>query len=420
MTNKQLSLQNWLDYLETLHPKTIDLGLDRIKQVALSLQLLPLSNFVITVAGTNGKGTSVALLENIFLAADYKVGSYTSPHLLHYNERTKINGIPAADAALCEAFTIIEQARGQISLTYFEFGTLAALWLFKQAALDIIILEVGLGGRLDAVNIVDADIALISTIALDHMEYLGHNREAIGKEKAGIMRAQKPVVCGDHATPTSIYTYAAQIKAPLYLYGRDYNYRQTNNEYWHWQSKTKHWINLPIPKIPLQNAAAVLKVVELLPEPFNISEKNIVTALQNVQVAGRFQWLPGKIPCILDVAHNPAAAAWLAAKLEQYPIQGNTYAVIGMLADKDHKETVKQLIGQVQVTEWFVGGLSVARGMTGKALAKSVMAVTTQKVNSYDTVTEAYKHAMQQAQASDRIIVFGSFFTVAEVIQLRL
>jgi dihydrofolate synthase/folylpolyglutamate synthase len=409
------SLQSWLNYLETLHTKSIDLGLDRIKQVAHSLQLLPFPQFVITVAGTNGKGTSVALLENIFIAAGYHVGSYTSPHLLKYNERTKINAIPVADDALCEAFAIIEQARGQISLTYFEFGTLAALWLFKQANLDAVVLEIGLGGRLDAVNIVDADIALISTIALDHMEYLGHDRESIGKEKAGILRAHKPAVCGDYATPDSICAYAQEIQAPLFLQDKDFRVEQINEYFWNWNSKTKQLLQLPIPKIPLQNAAAVLKVIELLPAQFNITDQHIIKALQTVQVAGRFHLIPGKVPTIVDVAHNPAAAAWLANKLHQHPIQGRTLAVIGMLADKDHYTTAKQL-AQV-VTEWFVGGLSVPRGMSAEELAASVREATRQKVNCYNTVTMAYEQALQQAQVNDRIIVLGSFFTVAEVMQ---
>lgn len=413
-----MSLQKWLTYLETLHPKAIDLGLERVKQVAQTAQLLSPSYFVITVAGTNGKGTSVALLEAVLSAAGYRVASYTSPHLLRYNERVKIKGIAVDDSALCEAFTAIEAARAHTSLTYFEFGTLAALWLFKQMPLDVVILEVGLGGRLDAVNIIDADIALISTIALDHMEYLGSNREAIGREKAGILRAHQAAVCGDFDVPASILRYAQQLQTPLYVYGKDYTYQQNDKDHWQWQSELKQLMALPIPNIPLQNAAAVLKVLELLPDNFSINKNHIIASLQKVQVAGRFQIIPGAIPCILDVAHNPAAAGWLADKLQQTPGHGRTLAVIGMLADKDHQATVKPLVEQI--TEWYVGGLSVTRGMAAPLLAQAMIAAGIKTIKIYDTVVQAYNNAVQQAQPGDRILVFGSFYTVAQVMQLRL
>ncbi len=411
-------LQDWLAYLETLHPTVIDLGLARIKQVAQTLQLLPLPKFVITVAGTNGKGTSVALLESIFLSAGYKVGTYTSPHLIRYNERIKINGAAVTDAALCEAFIIIEQARGDTTLTYFEFGTLAALWLFNQVPLDVVILEVGLGGRLDAVNIVDPDIALITTIELDHVEYLGADRETIGMEKAGIMRKHKPVVCGDHHMPTSIQTQAEQTNAVLYTYAKAFNYEQINEKEWCWQNQAGQLTQLPVPKIPLQNAAAVLQVLTLLPPTLAIAKEAIVVGLRRVRVAGRFQVFNDKFTCILDVAHNPAAAKYLAEKLHAQPIKGRTLAVIGMLADKDQQATVKALASEI--TEWFVGGLQVPRGANAQMLAQALSRAGLIHVNTYNTVEEAYENATKQAHVEDRVIVLGSFHTVAQIMQLRL
>ncbi len=412
------NLPDWLCYLETLHPKTIDLSLDRVCAVARSAGMLPFPFFTITVAGTNGKGTSCALLEAVFLAAGYRVGVYSSPHLLCYNERVRVKGEAVSDALLCEAFFEIEQVRAkEISLTYFEFGTLAALSIFKKTALDVVILEVGLGGRLDAVNIVDADVALINTIALDHMEYLGSDREAIGWEKSGIMRAGKPVVCGDFNRPNSVVQYAKKLGTLLYIYGNDFVYEKLQNG-WQWRNSVMQLSDLPLPAIPLQNAAAVLQVLALLPAQFTISAAAIRAGLQRVKVAGRFQILSGEIPCILDVAHNPAAAILLAQQLQALPCSGRTLAVIGMLADKDQPGIIQPL--KHLVAEWFAGSLKVARGSTADELAQALLAVGITAVNIYDTVQTAYEKALSAAQPGDRIIVFGSFYTVAQIMQLRL
>lgn len=412
-----MNLTQWLNHLETLHPNTIDLGLERVAQVAHTLELLPFACPVITVAGTNGKGSTVALLENIFLAAGYKVGAYTSPHLIHYNERTRINAQSVEDAALCAAFAAIEQARGTISLTYFEFGTLAALLIFKQLALDVVILEVGMGGRLDAVNIVDADVAVISTIAIDHTEWLGKDRETIGLEKAGIMRAYTPTVCGDFATPASVRDYAKKLPAILYCQGEDFGY-ETTADGWRWWGHTRQLTDLPIPAIALQNAATVLQTIALLPPALKITESAIKKALQTVRVTGRFQIIAGEVQQILDVAHNPAAGALLAQQLQTQTCSGRTLAVIAMLTDKDMAGTIEHLINTI--TDWHVAGLDVPRGGKADVLAGHLRMQGAQIVYEHADVATAYKTALANAQVGDRIIVFGSFYTVAEVLRLAL
>lgn len=393
------NLSSWLTYLETLHPKAIDLGLDRVGKVAHALNLIPFNSFVITVAGTNGKGSCVALSESILSAAGYRVGAYTSPHLLRYNERVRINGEFVTDEMLCKAFVEIEKARGDVSLTYFEFGTLAALLLFKQANLDVAILEVGMGGRLDATNIIDADIAIISSIALDHTEWLGNDREAIGFEKAGIMRAGKSCVCGDFDVPQSIRKYAQELRTNLYCPNEGSGYS---------------FDNLPLPKIAQQNAATVLKAIELLPQTFEVNRNAIKTGLKQVFLPGRFQII-GKT--ILDVAHNPAAGELLAKNLQLMPCSGRTLAVVGMLSDKDILGTIQPLFPHVSA--WYVGGLDVPRGAPTKLLADQIR-IGANTVSEYISVTAAYRQALADAQPSDRIIVFGSFYTVAEVMQLGI
>lgn len=410
-----MNLNAWLSYLETLHSKPIELGLDRITQVAKNLQLLPCEKIVITIGGTNGKGSCVALLEQIGLAAGYKVGAYTSPHLLKYNERIRINNTDVTDEALCEAFAQIDQIRGHITLTYFEFSTLAALLLFKQNDIDFLVLEVGMGGRLDAVNIVDPDIGLISTIALDHMEWLGPDRESIGREKAGIMRPHKPVICGDFNVPLSIKNHAQQIQAKLFIPEKDFSYHEQENS-WSWSSQNQTINNLPLPRIELQNAASVLMAVELI-QP-KIPATAIVEGLRKVFVPGRFQKMDEKPERIFDVAHNPAAAALLAKQLQKTAKKGRTLAVIGMLKDKDQVGTVTPLLSQID--SWYVGGLNLPRGGSAKDLAAILTKEGAKQVHDYETVTSAYLAALKNANPEDRVIIFGSFYTVAEAMQVRL
>lgn len=408
------NLAEWLSYLETLHPKTIDLGLERIKTVAARLDCLSYSCPVITVAGTNGKGSCVTLTETILLAAGYRVGSYLSPHLFSYNERVRINGKAIDDKSLCDAFVLIDKARGDISLSYFEFGTLATLLIFKKANLDAIILEVGLGGRLDAVNIVDADLAIISTIALDHMEWLGDDREKIGFEKAGIMRSGKACVCGDFEVPDSVRRHADTVGATLYCQNEEFGYERNENV-WSWWSKKQRLDNLPIPSIELQNAATALMAIELLQNKFRISFQSIEQGLKQVFLPGRFQTIHANNKLIiLDVAHNPAAAKLLAKKLNETFCSGKTIAVMGMLADKDILGTMANLLDNI--AEWYVGGLFVPRGASADCLAKGLSDLGVKKVYVYETVTEAYQAALTQVSAQDRMIVFGSFYTVAEVL----
>jgi dihydrofolate synthase/folylpolyglutamate synthase len=406
--------EDWLSYLETCHPKAIDLGLERIKSVATRLDVLPLNSLVITVAGTNGKGSCVALTQAILAAAGYRVGTYTSPHLLDYNERIQITGKPVSDTALCEVFERIEKVRADVSLTYFEFGTLAALCLFKQARLDVIILEVGLGGRLDAVNCVDADIAVISMVDLDHMEWLGHTREHIAKEKAGIMRTHKPCVFGDFLPSTSICEQAVLEDVPLYRQGQQFEYKKQLAS-WSWQSQRQILTDLPLPSIDLQNAATVLQVIELLNKSFSISRYAIEEGLKQVFIPGRFQIIEQEgIPFILDVAHNPAGGRCLARRLMQEPCSGKTYAIVGMLADKDISNTVAPLVSQID--QFYLADLEVPRGATAAQLNQHVMQLSdkalTQRFSSPVMAVQAICKVINQG---DRVLVFGSFHTVGLV-----
>lgn len=409
------TLEQWLQHLEIKHPQWMELGLARVQQVADRLQLVTMPCPVITVAGTNGKGSTVATLTTIYKAANYQVGCYTSPHLLHYNERIQINQTPATDEQLIGAFEQIEQARGDISLTYFEFSTLAALLLFKQAKLDIIILEVGLGGRLDAVNIIDADIAIITTIALDHQQWLGDTREQIGFEKAGIFKPHKLAICGDFDIPTTVRAQAEKLAIPLYCQTYDFGFTQQSNQ-WEWWNRHCRLANLPIPQLYLQNVATALQAIYLLQAQLPVSELAIHQALAKVKVIGRWQEITTS-PCqvIVDVAHNPAAAKALAEKLQQQPCAGKTYAVVGMLADKDIEHTLQEL--HRVINAWYVADLSaIPRGASATTLSGLLTKITTAPVYPKQNVHQAFAQAMRQANTMDRIIVFGSFHTVAPIL----
>lgn len=410
------SKKEWLTYLETCHPKSIDLGLERIKQVGARLEVLRFDCPIIIVAGTNGKGSCVALTTAILTAAGYRVGSYTSPHLINYNERIQIDNQPVSDAALCETFTQIEKARGSISLTYFEFGTLAALCLFKQAQLNAILLEVGLGGRLDAVNCVDADISMISMIDFDHMEWLGHTRELIAKEKAGIMRANKPCVVGDFNPPRTIYDHAALINTPLYLQGKGFSYKKHHST-WSWESQKQTLTQLPLPTILLQNAATVLQTIELFANQFFIPKNAIEEGLKRVFLPGRFQHVEkNSIPFILDVAHNPAGGRCLARQLAQHHSNGETYAIVGMLKDKDIMNTLTPLIKQID--HWYLADLEEPRGATAEQLNQCVSKLNPAAFcRQFSSPVSAYHHACHAAQPTDRILVLGSFHTVGPILE---
>ena len=414
------TLAEWLAWQETLHPVEIDLGLERIAAVARDLGLLTPACPVITVAGTNGKGSSVALLETILRAAGYRVGVYTSPHLLRYNERIRIDGVAVSDADLCAAFARVDEVRGERSLTYFEFGTLAALALFATADLQAMVLEVGLGGRLDAVNILDADVALVTAIDIDHGAWLGNDRDSIGREKAGIFRAGRPAVCGDPDPPASVPAAARALGA--HWLGRDgaFGYRPGEAD-WTWRGQGREYAHLPLPALEgahqLDNAAAVIQALLCLDDRLPVSRAALEQGLRNVRLPGRFQRIPGPVERVLDVAHNPQGARVLAQALARTPIDGRTLLVLGMLADKDVAAFVTPLVPQID--HWYLGGLGVARGLGAQALYERLAdQVSGTRTSLAEDVPDAYRLAMEQSRPGDRLVVCGSFHTVAEVMAM--
>ncbi len=411
------TLADWLAWQETLHPRTIDLGLERVMRVAEHMQLLTPGHGVITVAGTNGKGSSVAMLECMLSSGGYRVGCYSSPHLLRYNERIRIAGEEVDDAALCAAFESVDKARGDTSLTYFEFGTLAALSLFSQAHLDIALLEVGMGGRLDAVNILDADAALVTSIDIDHSAWLGEDREAIGSEKAGIFRAGRPAVCSDPEPPASVFRQARAVSARWYAPGCGFDWSVSEHG-WSWRSGPKVYQDLPRPALPgshqLQNAAGVLMVLEVLAEQFPLQRRDIERGLEEVALAGRCQLLPGAVETILDVAHNRGSAEKLAQVLRERSVRGRTRLVLGMLSDKDVAEFTAVL--SPVVDDWYLATLAGARGRSSRDLQQLIRGSSEPAMlRSYQDVATAYQQAHADAEEGDRVVVCGSFVTVAEV-----
>ncbi len=412
------TLAGWLEYLETLHPKNIELGLERVVAVKARLGLQP-SFPIITVGGTNGKGSTCAMLERILGAAGYRTGLYTSPHLLRYNERVRLAGVEADDESLCAAFAAVDAGRGEIALTYFEFGTLAALWLFQRSQLDVAILEVGLGGRLDAVNAFDPDCAIVTSIDIDHADYLGDTRAAIGFEKAGIFRSSKPAICGEPDTPSTLLDHAAAIGADLRLIGKDYGYDSVEPTQWRYWEHSGRRVVLPHPALrgayQLGNAAGALAALAALKERLPVTSDEIRRGLLEVTLTGRFQMLPGRPQIILDVAHNPHAAAALAATLRNLPPTGKTIAVFAMLRDKDMTGVVDQL--RDCIDHWLVAGIAQPRGAGAAELAE-VLEKTGEatKVQTFTDVAAAFRQACAMAGDDDRIAAFGSFYTVAEVL----
>jgi dihydrofolate synthase / folylpolyglutamate synthase len=415
------TLAEWLAYLETLHPKAIALGLDRVRSVASRLEAAPACS-VITVAGTNGKGSTCALLEHMLRADGYRVALYTSPHLLRYNERVKIAGAEASDAALCEAFAAVEAARAGTPLTYFEFGTLGALWLFARQRLDALILEVGLGGRLDAVNVVEPDVAVVTTIAIDHVDYLGSTREDIGREKAGIFRPDKPAICADRDPPSSLTAHAAAIGARLLRIGPDYGYTAQSAQ-WDYRGPGGARHGLPYPALrgnyQLANAATALCAADTLGDRLPLSMGAVRAALVGIELPGRFQVLPGRPVTVLDVAHNAQAAHALADNLGAMGFHPRTTAVFGILADKDVDAVIAALLPRVD--RWEVATLPPPRGATAAALKQRLhgAGVAPNAVREYADPAAAYRAAREDATEADRIIVFGSFLTVAAVLAAK-
>ena len=428
MHASNLSLNDWLLRLESMHPKAIDMGLDRVAAVAQLLGL-KFSCPVITVGGTNGKGSTCAMLESILLQGGYRVGLYTSPHLLHFNERARINGEIASDDALCSAFEKVDAARRDISLTYFEFSTLAILLLFVEAGLDAVILEVGLGGRLDAVNIIDADVAIVTSVDLDHQDYLGDTREAIGFEKAGIYRAGRPAICSDPAPPASLIDHATKIGADLWLFGRDFNY-SGDRQQWNYGGRSLRRNSLAYPSLrganQLLNASAALAALEALRDRLPLGAQEVRNGLVMVELPGRFQVLPGRPQVILDVAHNPHAAATLAQNLDNMGFFPFTYAIFGAMSDKDVLGVISHL--KDKIDHWYLTGLPLDRAADTRYLAdclrQSGVQESTEKgsecsIRHFPNPQEAIIEAKRLATENDRIVVFGSFLTVAGVMALK-
>ncbi len=407
-------LETWLCYLEQLHPSSIELGLERVKSVAERLDLLQPAPYIFTVAGTNGKGTTCRTLEMILLAADKHVGVYSSPHLLRFTERVRINNQESTPSDTVKAFAAIEKARGDVSLTYFEYATLAALYQFKQAQLDIVILEVGLGGRLDATNIVDADIAIITTIGIDHVEYLGNTRESIGQEKAGIFKPKSIAVVGEPEIPSSILDVAHAINCPIFAVNKDWSYQQIDKLSWQFNSSIKQYKNLPIPHVPLANAATAIAALSY--SPFSITQKQIDSALEKTSLIGRFQIIQSSPTVIVDVAHNPHAASYLVKQIELLKQQqlkvGKVRFVIGMLKDKDIKSTLSIF----NADQWYCASLYGERGCNADILKQFLQEENVANIATFDSVYEAYQKAMQEAKEDDIIVICGSFHTVSAVL----
>ncbi len=411
--NTQSSLTTWLEHLLSIHPTEIEMGLTRVASVAQKMQLLNLGKTkIITVAGTNGKGTTCAFIEQILMEAEQRVGVYSSPHLLRYNERVRIAGIDASDADFIEAFCAIDKARGDISLTFFEYATLAALVIFKQADLDVVVLEVGLGGRLDATNIIDADISVVTSIDIDHQEYLGDTRELVGREKAGIFRQNRPAIAGDRALPQSVRDVADQVQANLFVIGEAFELEQ-NQENWNFKGHLREFVELPYPQLPLPNAVTALAVIEqLLPD---ITEQQVREGIRKAQLTGRLELVSESPTILLDVAHNPHAAHYLKLQLAKYG-QRRIVALCGMLKDKDSRSVISILSDVVE--QWFFTDLDSERSAKASQLLSCLPA--DKQGDAFESIASAYAALSEKICIDDVVIVFGSFYTVSEFKQLDL
>ena len=415
------SLKGWLDWQETLHPKSIDLGLERVSKVFARLNPQAVKPVTITVAGTNGKGSSIAFLEAIYRAQGIHVGAYTSPHIIDYNERIKVNGIAASDELICASFERIEAVRDNISLSYFEFSTLAALDIFARANVEIQLLEVGLGGRLDAVNIVDADACIITSISIDHTSWLGETREEIAFEKAGILRSNIAAIIGDSNPPQSLINYAEEIQAPLLRIDHEFSFKKSS-DYWSWHNQDTHIATLPTPLLKgehqYRNASSVLAAIQTLQNKIPVSVQAIKHGISHVNLPGRFQLIPSKPDVLLDVSHNPQAAQalikYLQAEFNQIPI----HAVFTMMNDKDLAGVIKLM--QPAIKHWYISPLDNPRNSKSSDLldAFSLNQITQLSTDFKDFIS-AFQAARVGALADNGIIlIFGSFFLVSEYLSL--
>ena len=414
-----MTLQDWLDRIEHLHPVSIDMGLDRVQRVALSMGL-SLTVPVITVAGTNGKGSTCAMLEAILSQAGYKVGLYTSPHLVNFQERCRLQEESVSEDLLVKAFDEVERHRGENTLTYFEFSTLAILWIFSQSALDVVVLEVGLGGRLDAVNVVDADCCVITSVDLDHMDYLGADRESIGLEKAGIMRSGRPVVISDPLPPQSVLEYAQTIGADVWQLGKDFNF-SGDPQQWAWRGRGSAYSGLAYPVLrganQLLNASGVLAALTSLRSIIPVTAQAVRNGLAMVELPGRFQIFPGQPQLVLDVAHNPHAVAALTENLDAMGFFPRTHAVLGAMADKDLAAIIKRI--GILVDDWYFCDLPTPRAASAQTLKQlwlQTPQAPQQKAQMFPDPCLALDAALAQASPTDRIVVFGSFYTVGAIL----
>lgn len=412
------TLPEWLSWQEQLYPDVIDLGLHRVQALLKALDLTRPGFPIFTVGGTNGKGSSVSFAEAMLRAAGHKVGAYVSPHLMRYNERVRVDGLDVSDAEFCESFQRIDDARGDLRVTYFEFGTLAAIDILVRRGVTAAVLEVGLGGRLDAVNALDADVALISSIGLDHQEWLGDDRESIGREKAGIFRKGRPAVCGDRQPPVSLQEQARLLGARLQLIGKDFE-RSIQGDTWSWHGRGGELQDLPVPALPghiqYDNAAAVIAALQSEPR-LQVPESAIREGLKQARIPARFQRKPGSVETVFDVSHNPDAARVLSDNLLAYPVPGRTVAVLGMFKDKAAEEVALALDGRFQ--HWYLGGLEGPRGQSAAALGQRLRkALPGAQSTESPSVGAAYARAMSEAKPGDRVVVFGSFQTVAAVLK---
>jgi dihydrofolate synthase / folylpolyglutamate synthase len=417
------SLQDWLTHCEGLHPKAISLGLDRVQSVRQRMDLA-FNALVVTVAGTNGKGSTCAMLESVAVQAGWKVGLFTSPHLVNFEERCRVAGRAMSAEELCPHFEAVEAARGTTQLTYFEFTTLAILRALACASLDLVILEVGLGGRLDAVNIVDADAVVITSIDIDHAELLGPDRESIGFEKAHVMRPGRPAVVSDPVPPESVVRYAESIGADLRLVGRDFGH-SGDRQQWNWWGRTQRFNGLAYPALrganQLINAAGVLALLESVRDRLPVAAQAVRNGFALVELPGRFQIVPGQPTLVLDVAHNPQSVATLAVNMDQMGFFPRTLAVFGAMADKDLAAMLPRMVPLVD--EWHLCELPTPRAASAAELAQRVQAVVRHRgssevvVSAHPGPSEALRAALERAEAADRIVVFGSFYTVGGVLK---
>jgi len=413
------SLEQWLDWQSSLHPAAIELGLERVRTVWQALQAPSFGCPVITIGGTNGKGSTQALTAAMLRAGGYRVGCYSSPHLLQYQERIRIDGVPIGESDLVRAFEQVELARDRTPLTYFEFGTLAALWLFARARLDALVLEVGLGGRLDAVNLVDADCAIVTSVDLDHTEWLGTDRESIGFEKAGIFRGGRPAIFSGPELPASVAAHARAIGAELLVLGRDFDFERCGAT-WDWHAGEQRRTGLPPPNLPgehqYRNACAALMALSRLQRRLPLSTDQLAAGLRDVRLPGRLQQFEGAVSWLVDVAHNPEAVQALANFLRDHPVAGQTHVVFGAMRDKQ-VENLATLLRE-QVGHWYLVGLEPPRGLAADELARRLASLDIPVSGIYPEPSAGIQAARQTAQPGDRVLVFGSFVTAGAALAL--